>query len=290
MEALKGVCMELDDCALPLLVETIPTADPKVAFKDADYAILVGAMPRKEGMVRKDLLKANVGIFKVQGEALNEVAKKSVKVLVVGNPANTNALICQHYAPNIPPQNFTALTRLDENRAKSQIASRLRIPVNMVKNVCIWGNHSNTQFPDVSHGYAVLNGQKVSVSDAIKDDAYLKGDYIKTVSLRGAAVIAARKLSSAMSAAKAVCDHIHDWHFGTKEGEFVSMAVVSDGSYKIPSGLMFSFPVHIDCKGNYKIVQGLSISDFAKEKLDITTAELTEEKEEAVSHLTANKI
>jgi len=287
MEALKGVVMELEDCALPLLVETIPTADPKVAFKDADYAILVGAMPRREGMVRKDLLKANVGIFKVQGEALNEVAKRSVKVLVVGNPANTNALICQHYAPNIPLENFSALTRLDESRAKSQIANRLQVSVSAVKNVCIWGNHSNTQFPDVAHGYVVLNGKNVPVYEAIKDDAYLNGEYIKTVSLRGAAIIAARKLSSAMSAAKAICDHIHNWHFGTPQGEFVSMAVTSDGSYNVPKGLMFSFPVKVDANGKYSIVQGLGNSPFAQQKLNATIQELSEEKEEALSHLSA---
>ncbi|KAL7746578.1 Malate dehydrogenase, cytoplasmic [Sorochytrium milnesiophthora] len=294
MEALKGVIMELQDCAMPALRELIPTTDPLEAFNQVDYALLVGAMPRREGMLRKDLLKANVGIFKQQGEALDRVAKKTCKVLVVGNPANTNALICQHYAPSLPPENFTALTRLDENRARAQLANHLRVPVDHVRNVCIWGNHSNTQFPDVAHGYVVghTNGvaaksQRKSIAEAVNDDAWLRGEFIKTVSMRGAAVIAARKLSSAMSAAKAACDHIKDWHFGTQDDSFVSMAVPSDGSYGIPKGLIFSFPVTIDAHTRkWSIVPNLPISDFARERLTLTTSELAEEREEAIAYVT----
>ncbi|KNE63604.1 malate dehydrogenase [Allomyces macrogynus ATCC 38327] len=285
-EAMNGVAMELQDCALPLLAEVIQTTNPLVAFKDVDYAILLGAMPRREGMQRKDLLRANVGIFKEQGEALDRVAKKSVKVVVVGNPANTNALICAHYAPSIPSRQFTALTRLDENRAKAQLASRAGVAVENVKNVCIWGNHSNTQFPDVAHGYIVASDREVPVADYVGDKAYLEGEFIKTVAMRGAAIIAARKLSSAMSAAKAVADHVRDWHQGTPDGEFVSMAVISDGNmYGVPPGLVYSFPVVIDKKGKYRIVPGLDVSPFARAKLDATTAELQEEKREALDHI-----
>merc|ERR1712168_715257 len=255
MGVLNGVVMEIHDCAMTLVQEVVATDDPNVAFKDIDAAFLVGAMPRKEGMERKDLLAANVKIFKVQGQALEQHAKKSVKVLVVGNPANTNALICAKYAPSIPRENFSAMTRLDRNRAQAQIASRLGIPVADVKNVIIWGNHSSTQFPDVRHAVATINGQSVPVFDAIKDDAYLKGDFITTVQKRGGAVIAARKLSSAMSAAKAACDHMKSIFQGTGNN-FVSMGVFSDGSYGTPEGVMFSFPVKIADK-KWTIVQGL---------------------------------
>lgn len=282
MGVLNGVVMELQDCALPLLREVIPTADPAVAFKDVDAAFLVGAMPRKEGMERKDLLAANVKIFKAQGQALDQHAKKTVKVLVVGNPANTNALICSKYAPSIPPANFSAMTRLDQNRAQAQIAMRLGIPVNHVNKVVIWGNHSSTQFPDVGNATATVGGAQKSVVDAVSDEAWLTGDFISTVQKRGAAVIAARKLSSAMSAAKAAADHMKDWWNGTPEGSWVSMAVFSDGSYNTPVGVMFSFPVRCS-KGNWEIVQGLPVNDFARSKLDLTGKELMEEREEALA-------
>lgn len=282
MGVLEGVVMELGDCALPLLNKVVPTSDPAVAFKDAAAAFMVGAMPRKEGMERKDLLSANVKIFKVQGEALDKFARKDVKVLVVGNPANTNAIICSHYAPSIPKENFTAMTRLDQNRAKYQIASKLGLPVDAVKNVIIWGNHSSTQYPDAKHAVVTVNGASKSAWDAIGDAAYLQGDFISTVQKRGAAVISARKMSSAMSAAKAACDHMHDWWNGTPAGEFVSMGVVSDGSYGMPKDIVFSFPVEIRDK-KWSIVQGLSIDDFSKGKLDITAKELLEEKDEAMA-------
>lgn len=276
MPVLNGVVMELQDCAVPLVKKITATADPRVAFKDADAAFMVGAMPRKEGMERKDLLKANVGIFKAQGQAMNELSKKSVKVLVVGNPANTNACILAKYAPSIPKCNFTCMTRLDQNRAQAQIATRLGVSTEKVSNVIIWGNHSSTQFPDVAHAMVEVNGQNIPVSQAVKDDDYLKNDFISTVQQRGAAVIKARKLSSAMSAAKAACDHMRDWFFGTEDGKWVSMGVISDGSYGIQSELMYSFPVTIKDK-NIGIVQGLTINDFAREKMDITAKELAEE-------------
>jgi len=277
MGVLEGVVMELADCAFPLLAEVIPTADPAVAFKDVSAAFLVGAMPRREGMERKDLLSANVKIFKVQGEALNTHAKKDVKVLVVGNPANTNALIASHYAPTIPRENFTAMTRLDQNRARAQIAQRLKTDISNVKNIIIWGNHSATQFPDVANGTA--NGKPVT---DLVDSAFLQNEFVGIVQKRGAAVIAARKLSSAMSAAKAAADHVHDWWQGTQAGTIVSMGVLSDGSYGIPKDIIFSFPVEIKNK-QWKIVQGLKLDDFARSKLDITTKELLEEKGEAMT-------
>lgn len=273
--------MELADCAFTLLTQVIPTADPAVAFKDVSVAFLVGAMPRRQGMERKDLLSANVKIFKVQGEALNTYAKKDVKVLVVGNPANTNALICSHYAPTIPKENFTAMTRLDQNRARAQIAQRVGTDISNVKNLIIWGNHSATQFPDVANGTA--DGKAVT---ELVDASYLQSEFIETVQKRGAAVIAARKMSSAMSAAKAAADHVRDWWLGTS-GTFVSMGVLSDGSYGIPKDIVFSFPVEIENK-QWKIVQGLKIDDFARGKLDITTKELLEEKEEAMTICNAN--
>lgn len=316
---LQGVVMELADCALPLLVQVIPTSDPNVAFKDVSAAFLVGAMPRKEGMERKDLLSANVKIFKVQGEAIDKFAKKDVKVLVVGNPANTNAFICSHYAPTIPRENFTAMTRLDQNRAQANIAAKVGVPVENVKNVIIWGNHSATQFPDAKHATVKVGNVEKSVYDAIGDENYLKSDFVTTIQKRGAAVIAARKMSSAMSAAKAATDHMHDWYVyiysqkklaclfsslsniqdfmkittkigfnlyfrwhGTEKGKWVSMGVVSDGSYNVPKDIVFSFPVTIENK-QWKVVQGLSIDDFARSKFDITAAELLEEKEEATA-------
>lgn len=246
-------------------------------------AFLVGAMPRREGMERKDLLSANVKIFKVQGEALDKHAKKDVKVLVVGNPANTNALICSHYAPSIPKENFTAMTRLDQNRATSMIAAKCGVAVDKVKNVVIWGNHSSTQYPDV--GPATVNGSPAA--GVIKDDAYLQAEFIEKVQKRGAAVISARKMSSAMSAANAACDHVRDWWFGTKPGQMISMGVVSDGSYGVPKDIVFSFPVEVK-DGKWKIVQCLLITDFAREKLNITAAELLEEKQEALAIFAQN--
>jgi len=284
---LKGVVMELQDCALPLLTEVVATYEYPKAFKDIDVAILVGAMPRREGMERKDLLKANVRIFKGQGEAMEQYAKKTVKVLVVGNPANTNCFICKKYAPSIPPENFTCLTRLDQNRAQSQVAQKLReqnifVSSLDVSNVTIWGNHSSTQYPDVNHGVVNIQGKTVSVRDAIKDDNWINTSFVEIVQKRGAAVIAARKLSSAMSAAKAICDHMRDWWTGTAPGQWVSMGVMSDGSYGIEKGLVFSFPVNIS-GGKWSIVQGLSLNDESKAKIGITSNELVEEKNDAVA-------
>jgi len=275
MGVLGGVVMEIADCAMPLVKDVVPTDNADVAFTDVDAAFMVGAMPRREGMERKDLLAANVKIFKVQGQALDQYAKKTVKVLVVGNPANTNAFIMSHYAPSIPKDNFTAMTRLDQNRASAQLAQKAGVGVEQVKKCIIWGNHSSTQFPDASH--ATINGK--SAAEVIGDEDWIKNVFIPTVQKRGAAVIAARKLSSAMSAAKAASDHMKDWFQGATD--FVSMGVFSDGSYGTPKDVMFSFPVTIQ-GGKWSIVQGLPISDLAREKLDITGKELMEEKEEAV--------
>merc|ERR1719192_2660194 len=274
MGVLGGVAMEVQDSALPLVAGVTATDEVATAFRDIDAAFLVGAMPRKEGMERKDLLAANVKIFKVQGEALDKFAKKSVKVLVVGNPANTNALICSHYAPSIPKENFSAMTRLDQNRAAGQIAEKLGVPISAVKKVTIWGNHSSTQFPDAAQ--ATCNGELVKL-----DQTWLETEFVPTVQKRGAAVIAARKLSSAMSAAKAASDHMKSWFSGTADNDWVSMGVFSDGSYNTPVGVMFSFPVTIK-KGKWAIVKGLPLDDFAKEMLDITGKELCEEREEAL--------
>ncbi|CAH0386086.1 unnamed protein product [Bemisia tabaci] len=282
MGTLEGVVMEIEDLALPLVRGVVATADPAAAFNGVEAAFMVGSMPRRQGMERKDLLSANVKIFKDQGEALDKYAKKTVKVLVVGNPANTNALICSKYAPSIPKENFSAMTRLDQNRAQAHVAAKLGVPVDHVKNVIIWGNHSSTQFPDVKHATAQINSATLPVYDAYKDTEYLKNDFVKTIQTRGAAVIAARKMSSAMSAAKAAGDHMKDIWQGTKPGEWVSMAVLSDGSYGVPKDVMFSFPVQIQNK-EWKIVQGLELDDFSKSKLKITADELVEEKEEALS-------
>lgn len=282
MEVLEGVVMEITDCALPLVVGVVPTADLAVAFKDVQAAFMVGSMPRKKGMERKDLLSANVKIFKEQGEALDKYAKKDVKVLVVGNPANTNALMCSKFAPSIPKENFSAMTRLDQNRAQAAVANRLGLRINQVKNVIIWGNHSSTQFPDALHASAEINGTSKPVPEALNNDPWLKEDFVSTVQNRGAAVIAARKMSSAMSAAKAAADHMKDIWNGTAPGTYTSMAVLSDGSYGIPADIMFSFPVTIANK-QWKIVQGLSIDEFSRTKLDITAKELLEEKEDAVA-------
>jgi len=275
MGVLGGVVMEIQDCAMPLVKDVIATDDPNVGFKDVDAAFMVGAMPRKEGMERKDLLAANVKIFKVQGQALDQFAKKTVKVLVVGNPANTNALICSFYAPSIPKENFSAMTRLDQNRAKAQISLKVNADIADIKKVTIWGNHSSTQFPDASQ--ATVSGQPLSV-----DAEWLQNEFIPVVQKRGAAVIAARKLSSAMSAAKAASDHMKSWFSSTPADDWVSMGVFSDGSYGTPEGVMFSFPVTIQ-NGKWNIVQGLDLSDFAKEKLTITAKELCEERDEAMA-------
>ncbi|EGC37719.1 hypothetical protein DICPUDRAFT_76668 [Dictyostelium purpureum] len=280
VESLKGVLMEIQDGAYPLVTDVVCTADIKEAFTGANYVILVGAMPRKDGMERADLLKANASIFKVQGKAINDYANKNVKVLVVGNPANTNCLIAMHYAPDIAKENFTCLTRLDHNRAKSQIALKAGVNVKDVHNVIIWGNHSSTQYPDYRCGYINLPGGKQPIGNVISDEKWLQGEFISTVQKRGAAVIAARKFSSAASAAKAITDHMRDWVLGTPEGEYVSMGVPSDGSYGIESGIIFSYPVKCQ-NGKYTIIQGLSIDNFSKDKIEITRKELVEEKEAA---------
>lgn len=280
MPVLEGVVMEIQDCAFALVSQVVATSDPLVAFKDCDSAFLVGAMPRKEGMERKDLLKANCKIFEAQGKALDQVAKKSIKVLVVGNPANTNALIASSFAPSIPKENFSAMTRLDQNRATAQIAARLGVVPSDVKNVIVWGNHSSTQFPDAAHAQVCINGACVPVYEAVKDDNWLKTDFVETIQKRGAAVIKARKLSSAMSAAKAACDHMRDWWNGTPEGVFISMAVYSAGnSYGIDGDLMFSFPVTVKDK-QWTIVNDLS-NKFTEEKLKKTEEELKEERDTA---------
>lgn len=277
--ALKGVVMELDDCAFPLLAGIVATDDPKVAFRDAGVAMLVGARPRSKGMERKDLLEANGAIFTTQGRALDEVAKRDVKILVVGNPANTNAYIAMRNAPGLKPANFSAMLRLDHNRALSQVAAKLGKPVTSLSKMVVWGNHSATQYPDLNH--AVLDGKKAA--DLINDTAWVEGTFIPTVQKRGAAIIEARGLSSAASAANAAIDHIHDWVFGTRENDWVSMGIPSDGSYGIPEGVIYGYPV--TCQGGVcKIVQGLEISAFGKAKMQATYQELVEERD-SVKHL-----
>ncbi|MFY9480413.1 MAG: malate dehydrogenase [Ilumatobacteraceae bacterium] len=272
--ALSGVKMELDDCAFGPLVDVVCTDDANVAFGDADIAMLVGAMPRKDGMERSDLLSANGGIFKPQGQAISANAKKNVKVLVVGNPANTNSLIAMNNAPNIDPRQFTAMTRLDHNRAVSQLAQKLGRPTTSVKKMTIWGNHSTTQYPDLFH--AEVDGK--NAAQLINDQQWLEDTYIPTVAKRGAAVIKARGSSSAASAANAALEHIRSWVQGTPEGDWVSMAVPSDGSYGVPEGLISSFPCTC-VNGEYKIVQGLDIDGFSRARIDASVAELTEERD-----------
>ncbi|MFM7538000.1 MAG: malate dehydrogenase [Acidimicrobiales bacterium] len=273
LKALGGVVMELDDCAFPLLAGTVATDDPAVAFGDADVALLVGAMPRKAGMERSDLLSANGGIFKPQGAAIAANARKDVKVLVVGNPANTNALIAVSNASGLDPRQVTAMTRLDHNRAKTQLAQRLGVSVNEVQRMTIWGNHSVTQYPDLFH--ASVGGR--NAYEAVGDHAWVDSTYIPTVAKRGAAIIDARGLSSAASAARAAMDHVRDWTHGTPEGDWVSMAVVSDGSYGVPEGLVSSFPCTC-ANGQWSIVQGLDIDDYSRSKIDATVAELEDER------------
>jgi malate dehydrogenase len=271
--AVQGVVMELNDCAFPTLNKVSATSDAGVAFKDCNFAMLVGARPRGPGMERKDLLLENAKIFSAQGKALDAAASRDVRVLVVGNPANTNSLIAQRNAPSLPPNRFTAMTRLDHNRGLAQVTEKTGAPLADVKKVIIWGNHSATQYPDLHH--ATVAG-KAALS--VVDPVWFKDAFIPTVQQRGAAIIKARGTSSAASAAAAALDHIHDWMLGTPAGDWVSMAVASDGSYGIPEGVIYSYPV--TCKnGEYTIVQGLSISDFSREKMQATHRELLEERD-----------
>ena len=279
-KALKGVMMEIDDCAFPLLAGMTAHSDPMTAFKDADFALLVGARPRGPGMERKDLLEANAQIFTVQGKALDAVASRNIKVLVVGNPANTNAYIAMKSAPSLPSKNFTAMLRLDHNRALSQVAAKTGKPVASIEKLCVWGNHSPTMYAD--YRFATIDG--ASVKDMINDDAWNRDTFLPTVGKRGAAIIEARGLSSAASAANAAIDHMHDWHVGTG-GKWTTMGIPSDGSYGIPEGTMFGFPVTV-ANGEYTIVQGLAIDEFSQQRINLTLKELTEERE-GVAHLLA---
>ena len=276
--ALKGVIMELEDCAFPLLAGVVGTDDPEVAFKDVDVALLVGARPRGPGMERKDLLLENAKIFTAQGAALNKVASRNVKVLVVGNPANTNAYIAMKSAPDLPAKNFTAMLRLDHNRALSQLASKAGVAVGDIENLIVWGNHSPTMYPD--YRFATVNG--VSLKDKINDAAWNSDAFIPQVGKRGAAIIEARGLSSAASAANAAIDHIHDWVLGSN-GKWVTMGVPSDGSYGIPEGVMYGVPV-ITANGEYTRVEGLEVDAFSRAAMDKTLAELEEERA-GVAHL-----
>ena len=278
MGAVAGVVMELEDCAFPLLQSVVASDDPNVAFKDADYCLLVGARPRGPGMERSDLLEANGAIFTVQGKAINDNANKNVKVLVVGNPANTNAMIAMESAPDIDNKQFTAMTRLDHNRAMGQLAAKTGKQTNDVTNMTIWGNHSSTQYPDISN--VKIDGTKAT---GLVDRDWYENDFIPTVQKRGAAIIKARGASSAASAASAAIDHMRTWALGTAEGDWVSMAIPADGSYGVEPGIIFSYPV--TCKnGQYSIVQGLNIDDFSQARLDATEKELREERK-AVEHL-----
>lgn len=276
--ALKGVIMELDDCAFPLLAGVEAHSDPLQAFKDTDYALLVGARPRGPGMERKDLLSANAQIFTAQGKALNAVASRNVKVLVVGNPANTNAYIAMKSAPDLPRKNFTAMLRLDHNRAASQIAAKAGKPVASIEKLAVWGNHSPTMYAD--YRSATIDGK--SVKALINDEAWNKDTFLPTVGKRGAAIIAARGVSSAASAANAAIDHMRDWALGS-QGKWVTMGIASDGQYGIPKDVMFGFPVTTD-KGEWKLVEGLEIDAFSKERIDVTLKELLEEQD-GVKHL-----
>lgn len=279
MKAVSGVMMELEDCAFPLLAGMEASDTPVVGFKDADIALLVGARPRGKGMLRKDLLEANGAIFTGQGKALSDVASRDVKVLVVGNPANTNSYIAMKNAPDLHPSCFSAMVRLDQNRTISQVASKTGRPVTDIKKVTIWGNHSATQYPDLFN--AEIDGK--SVAALINDQAWIENEFIPTVQQRGKAIIEARGLSSAASAANAAIDHVRDWHLGTPEGDWASMAVRSDGSYGVPEGLIYGFPC-ICRDGKWSIVQGLEINEFSRARMDATAAELQEEAA-AVAHL-----
>jgi len=278
-QVLRGVAMELEDCVFPMLQQVITTDDPRVAFRDAEVAILVGARPRGKGMERKDLLQANGAIFTEQGRILNEVAARNVKVLVVGNPANTNALICMNNAPDLDPRNFTAMMRLDHNRAIAQVALKLFQPIQDIKKMVVWGNHSGTQYPDLSH--CEIRGRKVL--EVLQDQDWIENTFIPTVQKRGAAVIEARGLSSAASAANSAIAHVHDWLLRSHHNDWVTMSVPSDGSYGIPEGVMYGFPV--TCRnGHYTIVQGLPISETGKKHMQESYQELLGERE-MVKHL-----
>jgi malate dehydrogenase len=277
-KALKGVMMELEDCAFPLLAGMSAHGDPMTAFKDADYALLVGARPRGPGMERKDLLAANAQIFTAQGKALDAVASRDIRVLVVGNPANTNAYIAMKSAPSLPARNFTAMLRLDHNRALSQIAARTGKPVASIEKLCVWGNHSPTMYAD--YRFATIGG--ASVKTMINDEVWNRDVFLPTVGKRGAAIIEARGLSSAASAANAAIDHMRDWALGTA-GKWTTMGIASDGSYGIPAGIMYGFPVTC-ANGEYQMVQGLEVDAFSREKMDFTLKELLEERD-GVQHL-----
>ena len=278
LNALNGVVMELEDCAFPLLADIVQSDNPKIAFKDVDIALLVGARPRSKGMERKDLIEANGAIFTVQGQALNEVANRNVKVLVVGNPANTNAYIAMKSAPDLPQRNFTAMLRLDHNRALSQLASKTGMSVDSIKKLVVWGNHSPTMYPD--YRFASIDGKPAP--EAVNDQDWYKNTFISTVGKRGAAIIEARGLSSAASAASAAIDHVKDWVLGSS-GDWTTMGVPSDGSYGIPEGVIYGFPT-ICADGDYQIVPNLEIDEFSRSKMDNTLQELEEERS-AVSHL-----
>lgn len=278
MDAVQGVMMEIDDCAFPLVAGLQASDKPEETFQDADYILLVGAKPRGPGMERKDLLEANAAIFSAQGQAMNAVASRDVRVLAVGNPANTNALIARHNAPDLDPRSFTAMTRLDHNRALAQLANRTGSHVTGIERLTVWGNHSATQYPDVTH--AVVDGKAAS---ELVDQSWLEESFIPTVQQRGAAIIKARGQSSAASAASAAIDHMRDWTLGTSGEDWVSMAISSDGSYGITEGLIYSFPVRC-VDGRYEIVQGLEIDAFSRERMSATEQELIEERD-AVKHL-----
>jgi malate dehydrogenase len=280
MKALEGVAMELDDCAFPLLHDLVLTDDANRAFDGVHWALLVGARPRSKGMERKDLLDANGAIFRPQGEALNRVAASDLRVLVVGNPANTNALIAMRNAPDIPRERFTAMTRLDHNRAVTQLAQKAHVPVSQVKKVTIWGNHSSTQYPDAYH--AEIGGRPAAT--VIQDDAWIKETFIPTVQKRGAAVIEARGQSSAASAANAAINHVQSWVQGTPPGDWVSMAIPSHGAYGAPEGVIFSYPVTVQ-NGTYSVVEGLELSDFDRQMIAATGAELQEESDAVTAML-----
>ncbi len=272
--ALDGVAMEIDDCAFPLVDSIVKTDDADVAFGDSDYALLVGAMPRKQGMERADLLEANGGIFGPQGKAINDSANKGIKVLVVGNPANTNALIASSAAPDIDPRQFNAMTRLDHNRALGQLSHKIGRSVSDIKKMTVWGNHSSTQYPDLFR--CEVDGK--SAAEVVDDHAWIEGEFIPTVAKRGAAIIEARGASSAASAANAAIDHMHDWALGTPEGDWVSMSVPSDGSYGIPEGLIYSFPC-TTTGGEYSIVSGLELDEFSQTRLQASADELSTERD-----------
>src|SRR3954469_14346210 len=273
VQAAEGTAMELDDCAFPLLRAIDISDDPKRAFDGCNVGLLVGARPRTKGMERADLLQANGGIFKPQGEAINAGAAEDIKVLVVGNPANTNALIAHRHAPDVPAERFTAMTRLDHNRAVAQLSRKLGVPVSEISKVTIWGNHSATQYPDLFH--AEVSGR--NAAEAVGDQQWLADEFIPRVAKRGAEIIEVRGASSAASAASAAIDHVHDWVNGTAEGDWTSAAIVSDGSYGVPAGLISSFPV-VSKDGKWEIVQGLEISEFSRARIDASVAELQEER------------